>query len=267
MVQYINKLFPTEQSLAGLDEMMSDLNCQVVSIEDNIREMVRNQTAEGGDPAAALEEAQSAIIQLFSQIRDIKNKAGESESMVKEITRDIKQLDTAMKNLTSAITTQNHLHMLVRGMATLTQNTHSRQYGEAALLLQELLEVLSHFKNYQNIPQIKELSDQVESLKRELGDQIIKDFEVRMTGDNSAAAGGSKQLAENLLSGLSVGAEGEEEPGVLVHTVADEGVHHPVHHRGGQRLAGQVGQTVHSYITEGSPSLPPTSLSTKHISH
>ena len=64
--------------------MMSDLNCQVVSIEDNIREMVRNQTAEGGDPAAALEEAQSAIIQLFSQIRDIKNKAGESESMVKE---------------------------------------------------------------------------------------------------------------------------------------------------------------------------------------
>ena len=64
--------------------MMSDLNCQVVSIEDDIREMVRNQTAEGGDAAAALEEAQSAIIQLFSQIRDIKNKAGESESMVKE---------------------------------------------------------------------------------------------------------------------------------------------------------------------------------------
>ena len=36
-----------------------------------------------------------------------------------------------------------------------------RQYGEAALLLQGLLEVLNHFKEYQNIPQIKELSDQV----------------------------------------------------------------------------------------------------------
>ena len=154
--------------------------------------MVRSQTTVGGD-------AQTAIIQLFSQIRDIKNKAGESESMVKEITRDIKQLDTAKKNLTSAITTLNHLHMLVRGTATLTQLTHSRQYGEAALLLQGLLEVLSHFKNYQDIGQIKELSDQVESLKRELGDQIIKDFEVAMTGDNSGAAGGSKQLAEACL--------------------------------------------------------------------
>ena len=190
VVEYINKLFPTEQSLSGLDETMSDLNCQVVSIEDDMREMVRSQTAVGGDAAAALEEAQSAIIQLFSQIRDIKNKAGESESMVKEITRDIKQLDTAKKNLTSAITTLNHLHMLVRGTATLTQLTHSRQYGEAALLLQGLLEVLSHFKNYQNIPQIKELSDQVESLKRELGDQIIKDFEVAMTGENCGNAGG-----------------------------------------------------------------------------
>jgi len=199
VVQYINKLFPTEQSLAGLDETMTDLSCQVVSIEEDMRDMVRSQTAVGGDAAAALEEAQTAIIQLFSQIRDIKNKAGESESMVKEITRDIKQLDTAKKNLTSAITTLNHLHMLVRGTATLTQLTHSRQYGEAALLLQGLLEVLSHFKNYQDIGQIKELSDQVESLKRELGDQIIKDFEVAMTGDNSGAAGGSKQLAEACL--------------------------------------------------------------------
>merc|ERR1719483_909692 len=199
VVQYINKLFPTEQSLTGLDETMADLNSQVGTIDEDMRDMVRSQTAVGGDAAAALEEAQSAIIQLFSQIRDIKNKAGESESMVKEITRDIKQLDTAKKNLTSAITTLNHLHMLVRGTATLTQLTHSRQYGEAALLLQGLLEVLSHFKNYQNIPQIKELSDQVESLKRELGDQIIKDFEVGMTGDNSGAAGGSKQLAEACL--------------------------------------------------------------------
>ena len=42
----------------------------------------------------------------------------------------------------------------------MTDRAH-RQYGEAALLLQGLLEVLNHFKEYQNIPQIKELSDQV----------------------------------------------------------------------------------------------------------
>ena len=43
------------------------------------------------------------------------------------------------------------------------------------------------------------MSDQVECLKKELGEQIIKDFEDAMNGENSGAAGGSKQLAEACL--------------------------------------------------------------------
>jgi vacuolar protein sorting-associated protein 53 len=35
---------------------------------------------------------------------------------VKEITRDIKQLDVAKKNLTTSITTLNHLQMLIDGI-------------------------------------------------------------------------------------------------------------------------------------------------------
>lgn len=36
--------------------------------------------------------------------------------MVKEITRDIKQLDVAKKNLTSSIATLHHLHILISGV-------------------------------------------------------------------------------------------------------------------------------------------------------
>ena len=81
--------------------------------------------------------------------------------MVRDITSDIKQLDTAKRNLTSAITTLNHLHMLVGGVSTLQAQTINRQYGDAAMLLQGLLEVLAHFKDYSDIPQIKELSSQI----------------------------------------------------------------------------------------------------------
>ena len=56
--------------------------------------------------------------------------------MVRDITRDIKQLDTAKRNLTTAITTLNHLHMLVGGVATLQGLSQKRQYGDAAMLLQ-----------------------------------------------------------------------------------------------------------------------------------
>jgi uncharacterized protein YlxW (UPF0749 family) len=41
----------------------------------------------------SLEEAQSSIMELFTQIRDIKAKAAESEAMVRDITRDIKQVN------------------------------------------------------------------------------------------------------------------------------------------------------------------------------
>ena len=85
--------------------------------------------------------------------------------MVRDITSDIKQLDTAKRNLTSAITTLNHLHMLVGGVSTLQAQTINRQYGDAAMLLQGLLEVLAHFKEYSNIPQIKELSSQGKKIR------------------------------------------------------------------------------------------------------
>lgn len=74
--------------------------------------------------------------QLFAQITDIKSKAEQSEETVREITRDIKQLDCAKKNLTSAITTLNHLHMLTGGVETLKNLTSRRQYGEIVMPLQ-----------------------------------------------------------------------------------------------------------------------------------
>ena len=75
MVGHINQLFPTEQSLAGLDDTMADLNCQVrtmhlhlhlqvTAIEEDMREMVRSQTAVGGDAAAALEQVLSPFHHL-----------------------------------------------------------------------------------------------------------------------------------------------------------------------------------------------------------
>lgn len=77
---------------------------------------------------------------------------------VREITRDIKQLDCAKKNLTLAITTLNHLHMLVGGIDNLKILTQKRLYGEIVMPLQAILEVMLHFNDYMDIPQIKVLS-------------------------------------------------------------------------------------------------------------
>ena len=51
-------------------------------LDEEIRHVVRGQTNVGEDGRHALEEAQQAIQQLFIQIKDIKEKADQSEHSV-----------------------------------------------------------------------------------------------------------------------------------------------------------------------------------------
>ncbi|XP_021560100.2 vacuolar protein sorting-associated protein 53 homolog [Neomonachus schauinslandi] len=193
-VEYINTLFPTEQSLANIDEVVNKIRLKIRRLDDNIRTVVRGQTNVGQDGRQALEEAQKAIQQLFGKIKDIKDKAEKSEQMVKEITRDIKQLDHAKRHLTTSITTLNHLHMLAGGVDSLEAMTRRRQYGEVANLLQGVMNVLEHFHKYMGILQIRQLSERVKAAQTELGQQILADFEEAFPSQGTKRPGGPSNV-------------------------------------------------------------------------
>ncbi|KAG5320644.1 VPS53 protein, partial [Acromyrmex heyeri] len=184
VVDHINTLFPTEQSLSNIDEVVNKIENKIHTIDKEIRSVVRGQTNVGQDGRAALEDAQKVIKQLFIHIKDIKDKAEQSEEAVKEITRDIKQLDFAKKNLTASITALNHLHMLVEGVDNLKILTQRKQYGEIILPLQAVMEVMQNFNSYMDIPQVKQLSDQVRQIQDELAQQITADFKQAFSGQN-----------------------------------------------------------------------------------
>uniref|UniRef100_A0A670YIT1 VPS53 subunit of GARP complex n=1 Tax=Pseudonaja textilis TaxID=8673 RepID=A0A670YIT1_PSETE len=186
-VEYINTLFPTEQPFYIFPFLSRRL-------DDNIRTVVRAQTNVGQDGREALEEAQKAIQQLFGKIKDIKDKAEKSEQMVKEITRDIKQLDHAKRHLTTSITTLNHLHMLAGGVDSLEAMTRRRQYGELANLLQGVVNVLEHFNKYMGIPQIRQLSERVKAAQNELGQQILADFEEAFPSQGTKRSAGPSNV-------------------------------------------------------------------------
>lgn len=213
-VDYINMLFPTEQSLANIDDVIGNVESEVFKLDVDIRQVIRGGPGDAvslrdagvesvglgaEDGRQALLDAQMAIGHLFSRIKDIKDKAGKSEEMVREITRDIKQLDHAKRNLTSSIATLNHLHMLVGGVSTLQTLTRKRQYGEVANLLQGVVNVMDHFKNYTEIPQVRHLADQVATIQSNLGQQILGDFKEAFNVathyvPGGAAAGGKASL-------------------------------------------------------------------------
>ncbi|RZF45718.1 hypothetical protein LSTR_LSTR005013 [Laodelphax striatellus] len=193
-IDYINNLFPTEQSLSNIDDTINKMECKIRDIDDQIRTVVRGQTNVGQDGRGALEDAQLVIRQLFLQISEIKAKAERSEETVREITQDIKQLDCAKRNLTSAITTLNHLHMLVGGVERLKQATKKREYGE--MPLQAITEVMRHFDSYLDIPQIKQLADEVSEIQIALAKQITSDFHEAFSGPQSKTFVPNRQLAE-----------------------------------------------------------------------
>ncbi|KAL1457860.1 hypothetical protein WDU94_008049 [Cyamophila willieti] len=197
-VQYINSLFPTEQSLSNIDDVILKMESNIKEMDEEIETVVRSQSRVGQDGKKALEESQKVIMQLFSQVRDIKSKAEKSEEMVREITRDIKLLDTAKRNLTTAITCLNHLHMLVTGVHSLRNLIEQRQYGEIVMPLQGVIEVMKHFQDSTDIPQILELRSQVVEIQNTLSEQITQDLKNAFQSPSSAGFVPSKQIAEAL---------------------------------------------------------------------
>lgn len=133
-------------------------------LDNEILGVVRSDVNGAERGKETLFEAQRTIRELFTKIADIKGKAEKSERMVKEITRDIKQLDNAKRHLTIAITVLNHVRMLVEGVDQLSHLTQRREYKEAAKLLQGVIHVFEHLQRYIDIPQISELAKRFVSL-------------------------------------------------------------------------------------------------------
>ncbi|CAF0997701.1 unnamed protein product [Brachionus calyciflorus] len=178
--EYINELFPNEQSLSNIDEVIKKDKLKIKRLDDEIRSIIHNQTESAENGKTSLEDAQKAIMHLFSQIKDIKSKAEKSEEMVKEITRDIKQLDVAKKNISHSITILNHLYFLLEGveqLEELIQAGKSNQMGEMAGVLERVINVIDHFEPYNHIEHIAELAERVKKIKSELSVKIKKDFE------------------------------------------------------------------------------------------
>ena len=118
-IAHINKLFPTEESLAGIDPHMQDLQEQMKTLDEDVLQTVRKQTSAGSSARRDLESGKQSVQDLFLKVRDIKAKAEASEQMVHEICRDIKSLDYAKRHLTLTITALKRLQMLVTAVEQL----------------------------------------------------------------------------------------------------------------------------------------------------
>ncbi|CAB3401364.1 unnamed protein product [Caenorhabditis bovis] len=124
----------------------------------------------------ALREAQSAMEELEKSIGNIRESTKSSDEIVREMTRDIKQLDVAKRNLTASITTLHHLHILLNGVESLGAWVDKKDYSSIARQLPAILNVLQLFDAYKEFEQIASLSSKLDHLKSSLTIQLAADL-------------------------------------------------------------------------------------------
>ncbi|VDK45820.1 unnamed protein product [Gongylonema pulchrum] len=144
VIDQINRLFPTEQSLSQLDTVMRSIEDEIVGLDSQLAELVETHGEAGIEGDQALCEAHSSMEELEERVRAICLKTQSSESVVQEMTRDIKQLD--------------------------------HRYGDIASQLPAVLNVLQLFGPYMEVEHIKSVAEQLERLKQRLAIQLVADL-------------------------------------------------------------------------------------------
>ncbi|KAI9148599.1 Vacuolar protein sorting-associated protein 53 [Blastocladiella emersonii ATCC 22665] len=180
-VAYINQIFPSEQSLSSIDLVLAKLRRRVRTMDDRIQENLRQQTDRGKNNATQLESVTRAMQDLVGHIVSIKEKSKESERVVQDMTRDIKSLDYAKRNITHSMTVLKRLGMLTMAVNQLKEHAAKRQYRQIVPLLQAIRQLESHFRSFRNVPKVAALLNSLHFIQADLRKQIFELFDSAFT--------------------------------------------------------------------------------------
>ena len=114
IIDYLNNNFGTIESLDNVDGVIGELGSQITQIDDQLKEVIRDQAYAAETAKIQLETINERSSQLIDRIGTVKATAASSESMVKTGCIEIRKLDTAKKNLTFSITALKRLIMLCK---------------------------------------------------------------------------------------------------------------------------------------------------------
>lgn len=171
----LNEFFPDESFLAHIEEANSKLSDTQAQLRSEIQslhlELKRSQDPE------RMQHIQEMISDLLGQMSRIREKATESEAVVRNITKDIQVLDTAKKNLILSMTMLRRLQMLVNALTQLQELKQEKKYAEVAQTLSAVKQLSESFKPYKTVSRISQCSKRIQDIQGELKSQLDEDFD------------------------------------------------------------------------------------------
>ncbi|KIM45519.1 hypothetical protein M413DRAFT_442185 [Hebeloma cylindrosporum] len=191
-VEILNDFFPNEASLAHLE----DVNARLAETHQELQKEVDSLHAELKvcQNLERMSVIQEMISDLLGQMSRIREKATESEAVVRDITKDIQVLDLAKKNLITSMTMMKRLQMLVNALTQLEDLIKEKKYSEVAQTLAAVKQISASFKSYTGVPRINRVWKRIQEIQGQLKTQLDADFDAFYLQDTS------KQIKPSLIS-------------------------------------------------------------------
>lgn len=174
---YLNRLFPTEASLTGLDGLVQGLHRRIARIDAGVLSSVREQSRVRGRAREELARAREQAKELAARVASIRAGAEASEALVQSICRDIRKLDAAKRNLTATISSLRRLGMLMGALDSLQAAVEAGNFAEAARLVEAVQALAAHFAAYAHVPRIAELRGRLSALESGAKGRALREFE------------------------------------------------------------------------------------------
>ncbi|KAL4251433.1 VPS53 family protein [Abortiporus biennis] len=174
-VDILNTYFPNETALEHLDGIQSHLAQNELDLMKQIDEL-QEELKKDQDPSR-MQLIQEMISDLLGQVSRIREKATESEAVVRNITKEIQVLDLAKKNLILSMTTFKRLQMLVSALSQLEGQVHEKNYAEIVQTLAAVKGIAHSFKPYTSVYRISQIWKHVQEIQTELRAKIDSDWE------------------------------------------------------------------------------------------
>ena len=177
-IGHLNAIFSHPSTVSSVAQTSEVLHAYENELDNDIAELVEEQVTSNTENVQRIQAAKADLSELFKKIDEVRERAWKTEREITEMTADIKQLDSAKKNLTQSMTALKRLQMLTTAYEQLRALGKTRQYRDCAQLLQAAIQLMAHFKSYRSIDQIATLSRNVADIQRELLEQVCEDFEI-----------------------------------------------------------------------------------------
>lgn len=175
-----------------LEEEIRELRAQLKTSQDSNKMQHIQELISVRYPPFSIHPG-SCVQELLGQMSRIREKATESEAVVRNITKDIQVLDLAKKNLISSLTSLKKLQMLgktsltpasrangmcvVNAITQLEDHLRDRKYQEMAQTLSAVKEIAATFKPYLTVPRVAQIWRRIQQLQGEVRTLVESDFD------------------------------------------------------------------------------------------